>query len=381
MKIKTAPTSPKYPLENDQALDKVWREPNIQPPARIPLVSLALWSLVFSLIGLVVVIGGVTWYLRQNPNSRLKNFLPATVTTIIENSSNNSGAELPNDVRQFADTIVSLVTTPGSGSVAVDNQISGTAAALSSTGWLVTLNNALPAKTPISVIDSQRTIQNVDQTVYDPAAPFVFLKAATGTYQAADFVSANKIKSGESVWVIVRRLTANVGIRRQLLPASQTWQGCDQLVAPWVLDEPVTAPLAAPIVTDDGRLLGLLGANQAVWPVSMVESVLKNLFDQQTITRPSCGFSYLSGQAAAAVTPLTGLLIGAAPGKTAIEPKGPAANAGLQSGDVITDIDGTTVTDWLSVISSAHPGQKLKMTIKRGATEKIITLTLGLLKS
>ena len=58
----------------------------------------------------------------------------------------------------------------------------------------------------------------------------------------------------------------------------------------------------------------------------------------------------------------------------------PAAKAGLQKGDVITAVDGNTVTtgDDLSRAIDAHkPGDKITVTYKRGGSDHTVTLTLA----
>lgn len=58
---------------------------------------------------------------------------------------------------------------------------------------------------------------------------------------------------------------------------------------------------------------------------------------------------------------------------------GPAATAGLQPGDVITEFDGTkvvTVTDLLVAIRGTDPGEEVRITFSRGTASKTVTATL-----
>jgi len=58
----------------------------------------------------------------------------------------------------------------------------------------------------------------------------------------------------------------------------------------------------------------------------------------------------------------------------------PAEDAGMKTGDVITAVDGQTIAgpDALtSAITAAHPGDEVKLTLRRGGETKTLTATLG----
>jgi S1-C subfamily serine protease len=59
---------------------------------------------------------------------------------------------------------------------------------------------------------------------------------------------------------------------------------------------------------------------------------------------------------------------------------GPAATAGIVAGDLVTAIDGTSVTDWQKareIISSHAPGDNVTVVVERGGASKTLTMTLG----
>jgi putative serine protease PepD len=61
-------------------------------------------------------------------------------------------------------------------------------------------------------------------------------------------------------------------------------------------------------------------------------------------------------------------------------PNGPAADAGLQAGDVVVKVDGQDVTganDVASAIEDNKPGDKVEVTVRRGGSEQTIDVTLG----
>ena len=59
---------------------------------------------------------------------------------------------------------------------------------------------------------------------------------------------------------------------------------------------------------------------------------------------------------------------------------GPAADAGLQAGDVVTKLGGTTVdssSDLVAAIADHAPGDQVKVTVRRGSGTLERTVTLG----
>jgi putative serine protease PepD len=64
----------------------------------------------------------------------------------------------------------------------------------------------------------------------------------------------------------------------------------------------------------------------------------------------------------------------------AVDPGGPAARAGLEPGDVITEVDGEAATgpdQLMAVTLKKRAGEKVGLTVERDGAEKTVTVTLG----
>jgi S1-C subfamily serine protease len=63
-----------------------------------------------------------------------------------------------------------------------------------------------------------------------------------------------------------------------------------------------------------------------------------------------------------------------------LDPSGPAAKAGLQRGDIIYKIGGTTLDDthpYMNTVFDYTPGQTVPLGVRRGSQNLQIQVTLG----
>jgi S1-C subfamily serine protease len=64
----------------------------------------------------------------------------------------------------------------------------------------------------------------------------------------------------------------------------------------------------------------------------------------------------------------------------AVEPDGPAADAGLQEGDILTGIDGVSVDDensFMQLLLDREPGETVSITVERAGSTEEVSVTLG----
>ena len=135
-----------------------------------------------------------------------------------------------------------------------------------------------------------------------------------------------------------------------------------------------------PIVDSSGRVIGIAdqiatngssdqnsGVGFAV-PIDLVRSELSDLAAGRAVTHAYLGVS------SAESTATSGALLGA------VTAGGPAAAAGLKAGDVVTAIDGKKVSgsgDLVAAIAAHSPGDRIKVTVKRGSDTQTLTATLA----
>jgi putative serine protease PepD len=123
----------------------------------------------------------------------------------------------------------------------------------------------------------------------------------------------------------------------------------------------------AQIESDSG---GSDGVGFAI-PSDTARDVAQQLIAGQTVQHPQLGVQIEDGSSG-------GVKL------SAVTAGGAAAAAGLKAGDTITAIDGTTVGDadaLASLIASHQPGDRVRVTYRRGNAGATVTSTLGAAKS
>lgn len=110
-------------------------------------------------------------------------------------------------------------------------------------------------------------------------------------------------------------------------------------------------------------------------PINHVLSIVKSIIEKGYISKPYVGVSVSDVNQQ---TQLYGIPAGAA--VQAVSDDSPAAEAGLQAGDVITRVNGTEITgssDLVSLVSEAAIGDTLTMTVYRQGSTMELTVTVG----
>ena len=142
------------------------------------------------------------------------------------------------------------------------------------------------------------------------------------------------------------------------------------------------------LVDTTGRLIGIntaifsrSGGNQGIGfavPANMVHSVMESIMKTGRVSRGFLGIGLqpLSEDLAKQfkLESTKGALV------TQVEPKSPAEKAGIESGDVVLDVNGRVVdgpTDLRMYVASIAPGTKVQVKVWRDAKEKALAVTLA----
>jgi putative serine protease PepD len=173
--------------------------------------------------------------------------------------------------------------------------------------------------------------------------------------------------------------TVTAGIVSAVDRAMQTTNGAIDMVQ---TDAPINpGNSGGPLADLHGRVIGIndqiesaSGSSSGVGfaiPIDTAKAVADKIVAGQPVTFAFLGVQTQdSGQGVVG----DGALI------VSVESGSPADKAGLQQGDVITKIDGTTIPDATTLsarIRQASPGTPLQLTVERNGSPRTITVTLG----
>jgi serine protease Do len=142
------------------------------------------------------------------------------------------------------------------------------------------------------------------------------------------------------------------------------------------------------LVDVEGRLIGIntaifsrTGGNQGIGfavPSNLAHGIMESILKNGRVVRGFIGTHIqplndeLSGQFK--LKDQSGALV------SAVEPKGPAAKAGIQSGDVITEVNGKKIEgprELVLLVGGMAPGTKVDVKVIRDGQEKVVPVELG----
>ncbi len=375
MDVQPHPTSPKYRADPGPVVAKVWNDQRLTQPRRLPWFGIILLIIVLNLVATAGFVVGWGWLERNAPHFRFLHWLPlASNTTLIQEVKSPNPTEVPTPVKKAMASIIGLAPDQGPSGIYSQELITHLAAPLSSNGWMMTLTEALPSTGEVAVI-LPNAPTTVSQTIADPASPVSFVKVEH-LDQSPVTIASEPMQTGQRIWVVTGSRNTPTAVSRIVVgQGGPRWRSSDRQENYWQLDAPVVTQLGAAVLTTDGQLVGLAGANGRVWPVDGLDAVISSVLQRASISRPSFGFRFLMLSDAIVVNEpnIGAAVIGADTGDQAVTPKSPADKAGMKIGDrVVTVDDHDLQADLQRVLRTYHPGDHLRLGVnRRGQTVQL----------
>ena len=264
--------------------------------------------------------------------------------------------------------------------------VAGGAVNLTADGIFVTAASTFSQKTGESfyaLLNDGRQAAIIEK-VLDPATSLAFFRASLSGVPVASLGESKNINPGEKVIFIHNsfqnfntQIFAGYVNSGQTDTAGQTFSSDLPRRSFEAATENVTYGQA--IVDTKGEIVGLWNGNTII-SSDVLKQVMSLYFNnQRQIIRPSFGFFY------SVIGVNHSKLTGQPEGIKIVEvtSSGPAYKAGLQTGDIIIDVDGVKISEenpTEEILQKYRPGDKVFLDVMRGKQSTAITLTAGELK-
>jgi putative serine protease PepD len=295
-------------------------------------------------------------------------------------ASSSDGVMTPHDVYGAAKDSVAFITT-GSGT--------GSGFVISADGYIVTNAHVVDgANGQIKAKIGDGKALDAKLVGEDASTDLALLKVSASNLKALTLADSSTVEVGDPAYAIGnpfgldRTLTVGVVSALQREIDSPNGFSIDDVIQTDAAINPGNS--GGPLFNSAGQVIGVnsqiespnanssgqagnVGIGFAI-PANTVKNVIAQLRDTGKVSH-----AYLGVQAQAAND-------GAGAQIAQITSDGPAADAGLQAGDVVTSLGGQPVEDagtLTSLVDEHKPGDSVEVKIKRGGEEKTLTVKLG----
>jgi len=269
----------------------------------------------------------------------------------------------------------------------------GSGAFIRADGYIVTNNHVVDGADELTVrlFDGRQLPATVVGT--DPFSDLAVLKVEGTGFPTLDFGEAGGLRVGQWVMAFGSPLSLDLSntVTSGIISAIGRRQGGG--IQNYIQTDAAINPgnSGGPLVNLRGEMVGInsaiatrtggfMGIGFAI-PVDIVRNTVEQLIDNGTVERGYLGIQF------GAVSPALARAMGVPPGAAQIGSMAedatgarPAADAGLQEGDVIVSVDGHDLSEYrelVSLISNKRPGDTVEIGYVRDGDRQTATVRLG----
>ena len=323
------------------------------------------------------------------------------VPTQLQISNTQIETAITQTVEKVGPAVVTVIgTVPGQNTFfgrLPDGQSSGSGVIISSDGYIVTNNHVVENASDLSVILSDGTQLSARVISTDIFADLAVLKADGQMPAVVTIGNSDNLKSGETVIAIGSPLgefrnTVTVGVisaTGRMLDTGNGYFMEDLLQTDAAINQ---GNSGGPLVNLNGELVGIntlivRGGNGSsavaeglgfAIPSNTVRLIAERIIAQGYFARPYLGVNFQS------ITPSIArrydLPTSWGAYVTDVDSRGPAANAGLQRGDIIISIGEQNIDEensYINLLFAYQPGDQVTIKALRNGQEMTFDVTLG----
>ena len=297
---------------------------------------------------------------------------------------------MPKEFQDFFEQFGPFMGPQGDGKERLQSAL-GTGFIISGDGYIVTNNHVVKNadKIYVTLAEQNNKQDKVEAKVIgsDSETDLALLKISVAKdLPAINFGDSDKMEVGD--WVVA--IGNPFGLSNTVTTGIISAKGRDIHAGPYDNFLQTDASInpgnsGGPLLNLDGEVIGINTAIAAsgqgigfAIPSKLASSIIDQLKSGQKVSRGWIGVTIQDLDEVTAkalgLQNQKGALIGS------VMPKEPAARAGLQAGDIVTQIDETPIddaSDLTKVIASHKPNERVKVTAIRDGKEKVFTVQLG----
>ena len=271
----------------------------------------------------------------------------------------------------------------------------GSGAFIQSDGYIVTNNHVVEGADELAVRLFDGRVLQATVVGTDPFSDIAVLKVDGDGFPALGFADSDELRVGQWVLAFGSPLSEDLSntVTNGIVSSLGRFQGGGNSISNYIQTDAAVNPgnSGGPLVNLRGEIVGInsaiatrsggfQGISFAV-PSDIVRNTTEQLVASGTVERGYLGISF------GAVSPSLARALGVPPGAAQIADfaedgagREPASEAGLRVGDVITAVDGVTLTDnrqLVSLVSNKRPGEEAVLTYNRDGDERTARVRLG----
>lgn len=314
-------------------------------------------------------------------------------TTEIETAITDTVQNVGPSVVTVTGTIPGQMTFFGQSS---EQTVSGSGVFITNDGYILTNNHVVEGMKTITIVLSDGTPQKAMIVGTDVFSDLAVLKADGNVPAYANLGNSDILKPGETVIAIGSPLgdfknTVTVGVVSAMGRSIDTGEG-------YLIEGLIQTDAAinqgnsgGPLVNLAGEVIGINslivrstgqgavaeGLGFAI-PVNTARAVAEQIIHKGYFARPYMGISYQV--ITPAIAQMYRLPVQWGVYVTNVTSGSPAFNAGLETGDIITGIEDTSIDDsnaYINILFTYNPGDKVKVNFIRGSQNMHIEVVLG----
>jgi len=267
----------------------------------------------------------------------------------------------------------------------------GSGIIVSPDGYILTNNHVVEGADEVKVaLADEKTVYDANIVGTDPQTDLAVVKVTTENLPAITFADSGKIEVGDITLAIGDPFGVGQTVTMGIVSAKDRGGIGIANYEDFIQTDASINPgnSGGALVDAEGRLVGIntailsrTGGNQGIGfavPVNLARYVMERIVVDGKVTRGYLGVKIQAVPSEVAkqskLSQQTGALI------AEVTPGSPGEQAGLKSGDIVTEFDGKSVTDSRHlqlIVAEKPPGSQVSMKIVRGGKDQTLTVQLG----